>query len=163
MKRILLIPCYVSILFSCSKKYENISSINKKDTIETNSNPYLLNYENKQKIKKLLDNAIINGDTISYQEAYKDFIVSDNSQEFLYYSIKMAKRNNYSRAYFDTYSILNLLDKKNGYVSESDNKEALFYLLKAFEKGDINAKYKLNDLYIKKNTKIPSSASVSNE
>ncbi|MCY0968137.1 hypothetical protein [Chryseobacterium wangxinyae] len=164
MKNTLILICSIAFLFSCFKKEDNSNeamvSISNKDTITADSNPYMKNYKNVTRMKKLLDDAIINGDTISYQDAYKNFIISDNSQQFLYYSIKMARRNNYSRAYFDTYSILNLLDKKNGFVSESDKNESLFYLLKAYEKGDINAKYKLDDLYTKKNTKIPSSSSL---
>lgn len=158
--------CPIAILFSCTRKdenrNENITSIIKKDTIIKDSNPYMVNYENKERMKKILDSAIINADTLSYQQAFKDFIVSEHSQEFLYYSIKMAKRNNYSRAYYDTYTILNILDKRNGYLSQSDKNEALFYLLKAYEKGDTNAKHKLNELYTKKNIKIPSLASILN-
>lgn len=167
MKKTLLLICPIAILCSCFKKdvdfNEGMVSTSKKDTALIDSNPYMENYENKKEMKKLLDNAIINNDTASYQEAFKNFIISENSQEFLYYSIKMAKRNNYSRAYFDTYTILNLLDKKNEFVSESDKNESLFYLLKAYEKGDINAKYKLEDLYTKKNVKIPSSSSYLNK
>ncbi|MDQ8141012.1 hypothetical protein [Chryseobacterium sp. CFS15] len=164
MKKTLLILCSTAILLSCFKKNDDeiTTTTTPMDTIVKDSNPYMENYQNRKRIKKLLDNAIINGDTISYQEAYKDFIISEHSQEFLYYSIKMAKRNNYTRAYFDTYTILNILDKRNGYLSQSDKNEALFYLLKAYEKGDINAKYKLDELYTKKNKKIPLSSSVLN-
>lgn len=163
MKKTLLILCSTAILLSCFKKNDDeITTTTPMDTIVKDSNPYMENYQNRKRIKKLLDNAIINGDTISYQEAYKDFIISEHSQEFLYYSIKMAKRNNYTRAYFDTYTILNILDKRNGYLSQSDKNEALFYLIKAYEKGDINAKYKLDELYTKKNNKIPLSSSVLN-
>lgn len=165
MKKTLLILCPVVVLFSCSNKNDNLKedtepTITKNDSITNESNPYMENYDNKTRMKKLLDNAITSGDTLSYQEAYKDFLVSEHSQEFLYYSIKMAKRNNYNRAYFDIYCILNLLDKKNGYLSESDKNEALYYLLKAYEKGDSNAKSLLNDLYIKQNKKIPTSKSI---
>ncbi|MGI9650149.1 hypothetical protein [Chryseobacterium sp. RLHN22] len=167
MKKTLLMLCLIAILFSCTKKdenrNENTTSIIKSDTIIKDPNPYMVNYENKERMKKMLDSAIINGDTISYQEAFKDFIVSEHSQEFLYYSIKMAKRNNYPRAYYDTYTILNILDKRKGYISKSDKNEALFYLLKAYEKGDINAKHKLHELYTEKNIKIPSSTSVLND
>jgi TPR repeat protein len=162
MKKTLLMLFPIAILFSCTRKDENKTSIIKTDTIIKDPNPYIVNYENKERMKKMLDSAIINADTLSYQQAFKDFIVSEHSQEFLYYSIKMAKRNNYPRAYFDTYTILNILDKRNGYLSQSDKNEALFYLLKAYEKGDINAKYKLDELYTKKNNKIPLSSSVLN-
>jgi TPR repeat protein len=163
MKKTLLMLFPIAILFSCTRKDENKTSIIKTDTIIKDPNPYIVNYENKERMKKMLDSAIINADTLSYQQAFKDFIVSEHSQEFLYYSIKMAKRNNYPRAYFDTYTILNILDKRNGYLSQSDKNEALFYLLKAYEKGDINAKYKLDNLYTKKNIKIPSSTSLLND
>ena len=163
MKKTLLMLFPIAILFSCTRKDENKTSIIKKDTIIKDPNPYIVNYENKERMKKMLDSAIINADTLSYQQAFKDFIVSEHSQEFLYYSIKMAKRNNYPRAYFDTYTILNILDKRNGYLSQSDKSESLFYLIKAYEKGDINAKYKLDNLYTKKNIKIPSSTSLLND
>jgi len=163
MKKTLLMLFPIAILFSCTRKDENKTSIIKTDTIIKDPNPYIVNYENKERMKKMLDSAIINADTLSYQQAFKDFIVSEHSQEFLYYSIKMAKRNNYPRAYFDTYTILNILDKRNGYLSQSDKNESLFYLIKAYEKGDINAKYKLDNLYTKKNIKIPSSTSLLND
>lgn len=163
MKKTLLMLFPIAILFSCTRKDENKTSIIKTDTIIKDPNPYIVNFENKERMKKMLDSAIINADTLSYQQAFKDFIVSEHSQEFLYYSIKMAKRNNYPRAYFDTYTILNILDKRNGYLSQSDKNESLFYLIKAYEKGDINAKYKLDNLYTKKNIKIPSSTSLLND
>ncbi|SUX48478.1 hypothetical protein [Chryseobacterium indoltheticum] len=163
MKTTLLMLFPIAILFSCTRKDENKTSIIKTDTIIKDPNPYIVNFENKERMKKMLDSAIINADTLSYQQAFKDFIVSEHSHEFLYYSIKMAKRNNYPRAYFDTYTILNILDKRNGYLSQSDKNESLFYLIKAYEKGDINAKYKLDDLYTKKNIKIPSSTSLLND
>lgn len=166
MKKTLLILFSLATLFSCAKKDENINenttSIIKPDTIKQDPNPYMVNYENKERMKKMLDSAIINGDTTAYKGAFKDFIVSEHSQEFLYYSIKMAKKNNYPGAYFHTYLILNVLDKRNGYLSQSDKNQALFYLLTAYEKGDITAKHKLDELYTEKNIKIPTLASLFN-
>lgn len=156
------------LIVSCQNKENSKSSaINSQVTDTVNilkeNDPYVTNYENKGKMKKLLDSAIINGDTLSYQEGFKDFMVSGNLQEFLYYSMKMAQNHNYKGAYFDSYYILNLLNNKNGYLSPKDKNEALFYLLKAYEMGDTNAKSKINALFIKKNIKIPSSSSIINE
>jgi hypothetical protein len=162
MKNLLNLLIFLSIV-SCTDKNNKVADSPIKDTISTlkeEENPYMVNYENKKRMKKLIDSAIINGDTLSYQEAFKDYMVSGHLQEFLYYSIKMAKIHKYSEAYFDTYYIINLSDKKNGYLSQKDNDLSLFYLLKAYELNNQTAKDKVKDLFIKKNIKIPSSSSV---
>jgi hypothetical protein len=100
---------------------------------------------------------------LDYQEAFKDYMVSGHLQEFLYYSIKMAKIHKFGEAYFDTYYIINLNDKKNGYLSTKDNDLSLFYLLKAYELGNQTAKDKVKDLFTKKNIKVPTSSSVMND
>ncbi|GAA5084211.1 hypothetical protein GCM10023210_03800 [Chryseobacterium ginsengisoli] len=154
------------LVVSCTDKKNSIDkdSLTKDTTsILKEENPYMENYENKKKMRKLLDSAIINGDTLSYQEAFKDYMVSRHLQEFLYYSIKMAKIHKYGEAYFDTYYIINLNDKKNGYLSEKDNDLSLFYLLKAYELDNQTAKDKITDLFVKKNLKIPSSSSIIKE
>ncbi|AZA75190.1 hypothetical protein [Chryseobacterium indoltheticum] len=168
MKKFLIIFLIVKLFISCSKKEKNIndlqtSLINKNDSITKEENPYIANYDDKKRKKKLLDSAIIYGDTLSYQEAFKDFLIAERSQEFLYYSIKMGKIHNYGEAYFDTYYIMNLLDNRNKYISEKDKKVSLYYLLKAYEMNNSTAKDKLNDLYLKKNKKIPTSASILGE
>ncbi|MEN4762889.1 hypothetical protein ABEG63_21395 [Chryseobacterium sp. C39-AII1] len=148
------------LLITCNDKNSNELTEKSSDSIKITKeeNPYMTNYENKERKKKLLDDAIIKGDTLAYQESFKDFSVSGHLQEFLYYSLKMAKNHNYSDAYFDTYYILNLLNNQNGFISEKDKNESLFYLLKSYEMGNSNAKYKINDLFIKKNKKIPNSS-----
>lgn len=158
----------LELFISCSKKEKNTddmqtSTINKNDSTIKQENPYLTNYENKKSMKKLLDSAITYGDTLSYREAFKDFLVSEHSQEFLYYSIKMGEIHNYGGAHFDTYYIMNLLDNRNKYISKKDKNLSLYYLLKAYEMNNSTAKDKINELYTKKNKKIPTSASVLNK
>lgn len=166
MKNILLMLLVLKITISCNKKQnaDHVNSFSEKkiDTVNNISNPYMVNYGNKKEMKKLLDSAIIYGDTLSYQEAFKNYLVSEHTQEFLYYSIKMAKIHNYGEAYFDTYYIMNLLDNRNDYISREDKNLSLYYLLKAYEMNNLTAKDKINDLFIKKNKKIPTSNSILN-
>ncbi|EJL71478.1 hypothetical protein [Chryseobacterium populi] len=164
MRNLIFLFLSVPCILACSDKNNAKNEINNNitDTVKVlkEGNPYLVNYENKERIKKLLDNAIKNGDTLAYQDAFKDFSTSGHLQEFLYYSVKMAKNHNYSGGYFDTYYILNLLNNQNGYLSIKDKNESLFYLLRAYEMGNSNAKYKIKDLFLKENKKIPTSESV---
>lgn len=164
MKNLSILFIFLSIV-SCRDKSKKIVDSPVKNSIGAlqEENPYMVNYENKKRMKKLLDSAIINGDTLSYQEAFKDHMVSGHLQEFLYYSIKMAKIHKFGEAYFDTYYIINLNDKKNGYLSPKDNDLSLFYLLKAYELGNQTAKDKVKDLFTKKNKRIPNSSSVMND
>jgi hypothetical protein len=164
MKNLLILFVFLSIV-SCRDKSKKAMDSPVNDTIGAlqEENPYMVNHENKKRVKKLVDSAIINGDTLAYQEAFKDYMVSGHLQEFLYYSIKMAKIHKFGEAYFDTYYIINLNDKKNGYLSSKDSNLSLFYLLKAYELGNQTAKDKVKDLFTKKNMKIPSSSSVLND
>lgn len=164
MKNLLILFVLLAIV-SCRDRSKKVADSQVKDTIGTlqKETPYMVNYENKKRMKKLVDSAIIYGDTLSYQEAFKDYMVSGHLQEFLYYSIKMAKIHKFGEAYFDTYYIINLNDKKNGYLSTKDNDLSLFYLLKAYELGNQTAKDKVKDLFTKKNIKVPTSSSVMND
>lgn len=163
MKNSLTLVLFLFLL-ACSDK-GNINHDVKTKVIDTikvlkEENPYMTDYQNKEKMKKLLDNAIINGDTLSYQEAFKDYMISEHLQEFLYYSIKMAKIHNYGEAYFDIYYIMNLKDKRSGYLSQKDKNLSLSYLLKAYEMHNTTAKDKVKEMYIDKGLKIPNSVSV---
>lgn len=162
MKKLVFI-IYISTGFfiSCNKKIDE-NSEKLKNNIHTQNNQYTSTYNDEKYMKNLLDKAILKGDTVSYKEAYKNYIISNHHKEFLYYSIKMAEKYNYSDAYYNTYHLINLLDNINGYYSEN-NKTSLYYLLKAYELHNNNAQTKVKELFIDKNIKVPSASSILNE
>lgn len=160
MKKIQLLASTGILFFiSCNKKIDNNSE--KLHNIEQNQiNPYTSKYDDEEYMKNLLDKAILHGDTTSYKEAYKNFVISNHHKEFLYYSMKMSEKYNFSNAYYNTYHLINLLDNINGYNSKEKNKTALFYLIKAYELNNHYAKSKVQELYLNKGLKVPSSITV---
>ncbi len=109
-------------------------------------------------LKKDLDDAIIKGDTLSYNRAFKLFLTHNYNKEFLFYSMIMAEKNKYKRAYYDTYMLLHSINDDNGYNYNSRMSE--YFLLKAYESGDKSASEDVKWKYKEKGIKIPSSISV---
>jgi hypothetical protein len=94
-------------------------------------------YNDEAKLKQL-KSKIQNGDTIAFNEMQDIYILSDHANEFLYYSIYMAQVYEYSEAYNTAYFILHT-DTENAQYEKLD-KTANYYLLKAYELGNISAK-----------------------
>jgi hypothetical protein len=104
-------------------------------------------YNDKKLMKALLDSAIVYGDESSYKTAYKNYIISNHYGEFLYYSIIMAEKHDYSQAFYDSYYLL-----KSDYMKKGDGKKdipdlANFFLLKAYEKGNQDAIDDVEEMY----------------
>ncbi|UZT99819.1 hypothetical protein ODZ84_09740 [Chryseobacterium fluminis] len=160
MKKSILIATIV--LLGCGK-------VSKKDAITEDSHniakqPFATTSEmsnlpfiNKD-IEESLKNAIIKGDTISYQKCYKQFVINGYDKEFLYYAILMAEKNNYKKAYTDISKILSIGvdDPKYNFSS----KFGTFTMLKAYEMGDEIGKDNVTNRYIKFNKQIPKSSSI---
>lgn len=143
----LLFAMTILLLFACNKK-ENMNKSNVDDI------------ENKQEIEeqKLIKNALEQGDTLSYKKAFKIYILSDRYNEFLFYSIRMSELHNFSQADFDAYELLTIIEDKDGLENLRKSNLALFYLLKAYEKGNKNASAEINEIY-KDKSLIPNSDS----
>jgi hypothetical protein len=152
MKKIIL---YVSLFFiSCSNENKL------KD--ETNLHPK----EDKRKTQKELDslyvNAINNGANDSYQELSFYFSKYKHWDTFFYYALIMANKHDNPTANYDVYSYLTEKSTVNGIEINSNDKYsknlALFYLLRAYELNNTNAKWTIKRLF--KNQKIPKSSDV---
>ena len=131
------------LLFSCSK--EN----NKNKIIDINNTSADEN----------LNIAIIKGDTIEYAKYYKEYSINGHHKEFLYYAILMAEKNNYSQAYFDIATILEVFNYENPNNEFLGNYE-LYCVLKAYELGNEQAKQAIEKLYIKSKKPVPNSSSI---
>lgn len=144
----------IFLLSSCKKNNEGIQkdkkTNNEKEKIVSNDDPYQRGYNDKVYLNKLLEDALLKGDTIAYRRAFKEFTISGHNEEFIYYAIKMAERHDVALAYADAYYLLT-------YRQDEPNKIAIFYLLKAYEKGDKDAKSEVKEIFLDK--KIPSSNS----
>lgn len=127
-------------IISCKKSEQKKTTFN-------NTVDYDKIVDDKVNLNNLLHKAINLNDTIAFKRASKIFETSGRDKEFIYYSITMAEKNNYSDAYFETYFLLNAIDEIEGYNKNKTNYLALFYLFKAFEKGNGHAKYVINELY----------------
>lgn len=119
----------VSLIITCSKTRDELSD---------------------SQIHKLKLNSL-KGDSISY-ERLSSFYFSNNYLELLSYSMIMAKKYDYSRAYYDTFEVLILLDGcvmdyNLGCLDKKDKELVLTYFVKAIEKGDFTASKILLDYY----------------
>jgi hypothetical protein len=138
MKKILILNIIIMVLFFGCKKNE---------IVKTQNPIYQSGYENKAILDSLLRKAIILGDTIAYKRAYKEFQISGHNKEFLYFSIKMAERNNYLKAYFDVYQIIKVNDMIEKFDDKKTSNIGLFYLIKAYKKGDKNSRDEIEILF----------------
>lgn len=149
MKKIIFIGVILLILSSC-----------KEDKIDNDSNFVIKDYTkdvNCNNEEKLISDAILKGDTMAYMTVYSDYWREEKSEDLLYVSLIMANKYNYVGAYYDLYAAfvhsnfgadIDKLDEKTKYF-------ALYFLLKAKEKGDERALNEAKEFF--KETKIPSS------
>jgi len=148
LKFILLIS--FTFILSCNKKNKTAIIKNRE---ATNTSVATLN----DSIIKLANKAIVKGDTLAYNSACKFFSINFYEKEFLYYSITMADKYEYSQAYFDTYMILLNVNAENNITG---CKLCNYYLLKSYEKNNHYAKDEVKELFTNKGLKIPTSTAV---
>lgn len=146
MKNYLLI--LLTLVISCRENNVENKNIQTKNLI---INDYEAEYNNKENLNKLLKDAIDNYNKDSYFEAFRIHVISNRYEEFLYYSIMMAEKNNFDQAYYDCYYLMTVRINK-------PNKLAMYYLLKAYEKGNEDAKDEIKELFPDTKT-IPTSNS----
>ena len=92
--------------------------------------------DDKKYITELIGN-IERGDTIAYNEGFSGLRYTWPTHAFLIYSLKMANKYDYPKAYYDVYFLLSQ-SNTGEYLTDMDNKTrdlALYYLLKSYEKG----------------------------
>lgn len=149
MRTFLLVIILAIFVSSCNEK-----SNKNNDQLKQETNIYDTQFNNKKELKNLLDKAMLHGDTIAYNKAFKAYTLANHYTDFFYYSVTMAQSHGYSQAYFDTYSFL-VDDYPGNYNQQKTSNFAFFCLLKAYEKGNKNAKYTVKELY---STDIPKSS-----
>ncbi|MFP3594698.1 hypothetical protein [Chryseobacterium sp. SIMBA_038] len=141
------------MIFSCNKQVINDKIKETESIISAKESAFLTD-----SLKNVLNVVLKNNDTTEYQRLYKEFVVSGHKKEFLYYSMKMGELNNFGEAFFDTSTILEKYNYDSKFPHES--KITLYYLLKAYEVGNENAKIFIKEMYLDKGLKVPSSISV---
>lgn len=134
--------------FSCNDKKDNY--LKKTETLTSTA-------QLNDSIYKTADAAIKSGDTLAYKKSYRYFSVNHHEKEFLYYSLTMANTYHWSQAYFDTYTILTNVNDEN---KISDSNLAKYYLLKSYEKNNRYAKEIVQEMFLDKKLKVPSSLSI---
>ena len=137
------------LILSCN----NVS--NKNDRIEKSS--YI---KSEIEHNKLLALAINKGDFKAYNKVSNDFLLEERGTEIYYYSLIMANKYKCPEAYYHLFAILNdnvLINNTKQYSSDETTKNmALYYLLKSYELGYDESKYKITEIFGKK-TVVPNS------
>lgn len=131
MKRVSIYFLITIVFIACNSKNEKI--------IETPIEQFSATND-KDLVYRLLAEAINQGNTKSYREVAELYFRDGLYTDFYFYSILMASKYNYSRAYFDSYIIMSRKGRKvNGIELCSDNnnsrKLANYFLLKSYELG----------------------------
>lgn len=158
-----LFVALVVFLISCNSKstikdqQSEVKNLQNIDTTEVliESEPF-----NQHLVNKLLNKAMSEGDSISYDDVYAYHISRNIQDKFLYYSLEMANRYHYPKANFDVYFILSspydgrALDE----LDVETRNMAIHYLLRAYEMGYESALDEVRIVY--KNKVIPKSSDV---
>nr|WP_294907249.1 hypothetical protein [uncultured Lacibacter sp.] len=118
---------------------------------------------NKDSVFKLIDHALMFGDSKAYNRASAYYFIRDNAEEFLYVAFVMANKYDNSEACYHVYQILNSTRNQEQLekLDERTKKVALFYLLRSYEMGYDQSKYELEQIF-KKGEMIPKSSSYLN-
>lgn len=139
-------------LFSCNKKVQKNNSNEKK----THSQVL---YEHSL----LKENIITKGDTISYKKLYELYENDNKIEDMFVFSMTMANKYKYPKAYFDVFDILigiplinnnenidqNCYDTGYNCLDEETKKIAIIYLKEAVYKGDLEASNHVVNYYNK--------------
>jgi hypothetical protein len=129
MKYLILILCF-TLLVNCNAPKE-----------KTNNNIIERSMNQTHKSETELKEAILyKGDTIAYYELNIAYLDHSFQEEFLIYAIIMANKYDYTQAYYDVFYNIRLPFKDINDIDKSSAKIAIEYLLKAAEKGHVQAK-----------------------
>lgn len=119
MKKIIFL---VFIIYGCNS--------NDSEGLKPMNYSFAEKYSDTILVSNLSNKILINGDTIAFRELESIYMISEHSEEFLYFSTVMAEKHGFVPAYLTNYHILK--NSKNTVFK----KIAIFNLLKAYEMGD---------------------------
>jgi len=123
MKPIYLLFLIALCSFSCKKEHEKYIEV--------------VSMNNTRPINELKKLVLSKGDTVAYNELETAFMNEKYSEEYLLYSIVMADKYNYHRAYFHVYNCLTSVFEFNvGEIDEATKALAIKYLKKGAELND---------------------------
>ena len=107
---------------------------------------------NTRPIKELKKLVLSKGDTIAYKELRIAYLnVNYYEEEYLLYSIIMADKYNYPKAYYYVYKCLTSIFEFHNYTGKIDEKTkdlALKYLKEGVELNDGESTHVLSELYL---------------
>jgi hypothetical protein len=141
MKKILFI--FLVFLYACNNEKKSLQEINKIQDAKPMNHTFVEDYNNQLKINQLSKKVLIEGDTLAFRELKYIYMVSEHSEEFLYYSTVMAEKYNYGPAYQTNYDIL------KAFKQSTMQKLALFNLIKSYELGNKHDLQKLEEIFPK--------------
>lgn len=139
MKKILLI--FLVFLCACNNEKKSLQEISNIHDAKPMNHTFVEDYNNNLKINELSKKVLIKGDTLAFRELKYIYMVSEHSEEFLYYSTVMAEKYNYGPAYQTNYDIL------KAFKQSTMQKLALFNLVKSYELGNKNDLQKLKEIF----------------
>ena len=129
---------FILIFIFCGCK----ENTNRNDNKPMN-NSYVEDYNNKDKIDKLCKRVLIEGDTLAFRELKYIYLISEHSEEFLYFSTIMAEKYNYGPAFQTNYDNLKLSNQS------TQKKLAIYNLLKSYELGNKNGLQRIKEIFPK--------------
>lgn len=111
-----------------------------------------ISMNNTRPIEELKKLVISKGDTTAYYELSIAYLNVDYyKQEYLLYSIVMADKYNYPRAYYDVYHGLTSIFERHHYAGKIDEKTknlAMKFLKGGVELNDKQSTHELSELYL---------------
>lgn len=143
---------------SCEKKgrkfMEKVVNYSTADTL-----PEYSALSNVDSLNEKLNKIKRTGDTNAYDELSVAYFMSGELHSFYYYSLITANKYQYSKAYLDLYLALSEPYTGEGFddLDKRTQRLAIYYLLKAYELGDITAINLIEERFGK--GKIPKSSS----
>jgi len=134
-------PLYILLLIIA---VSSISCQHKK-----NQHVEVITMNNTRPIKELKELVLLKGDTVAYDELAIAYLTDKYNEEYLLYSIFMANKYNYHRAYFQVYNCLTSIYEHHSVEIDDITKAlAIEYLRKGVELNDPESTKYLADLYL---------------
>jgi hypothetical protein len=123
--------------FACKHKKEELCSV--------------ITFNNTRPIEELKQLVLTKGDTVAYDELAIAFMDENFDEEYLIYSIVMADKYNYPRAYYKVYECLTEVFEHHGsnQIDEATKELAIKYLKRGVELKDAESTMYLGELYLK--------------
>jgi len=109
----------------------------------------VITVNNTRPINELKELVLTKGDTVAYNELAIAYLNEDFEEEYLIYSMVMANKYNYHRAYYQVYDCLtSVFEHHAGEIDEGTKALAIEYLKKGVELRDPESTKYLGGLYL---------------